>query len=95
MSEPADPSAHRKSFAQRLITRLMPHRAAEIERESREWIVVCPNCGRSASYWELGGVRYKAASKGKRIRGHCSGCRKRVWARVERRETPPGEFPED
>jgi endogenous inhibitor of DNA gyrase (YacG/DUF329 family) len=91
MPEPA--AAHRPSWIQRLIKRIAPHRAAAIERESREWIVSCPNCGRSASYWELGGVRYKAASKGKRIRGRCSQCGKTVWARVERRRTPPGEFP--
>jgi predicted RNA-binding Zn-ribbon protein involved in translation (DUF1610 family) len=81
------------SLVQRLITRLAPSRAAEIERESREWIATCPSCGRSASIWELGGVRYKAASKGKRILARCSQCGKRVWARVERRPTSPGEFP--
>ncbi len=78
------------SFVQRLIQRFAPDRAAEIERESREWFVVCPECGRSASLWELGGVRYKAASKGKRILARCSGCGKRVMARVERRRPDPG-----
>jgi len=91
--ESSGPATHSKSFWQRLVTRLAPHRAAAIERESREWIVTCPHCGRSASYWELGGVRYKAASKGKRIRGRCSRCNRRVWAKVERRPAPPGEFP--
>ena len=89
----AEPAAHRKSFAQRLVTGLMPHRAAEIERESREWLVTCPDCGDSRSYWELGGVRYKAASKGKRMGITCPACGKRSMAPVERRPTPPGEFP--
>ncbi len=92
MNEAPDPVAHRPSLIQRLVKRLAPRRAAEIERESREWIVSCPNCGRSASIWELGGVRYKAASKGKRMLGRCSGCGKLVMARVERRRTPRGEF---
>jgi RNase P subunit RPR2 len=74
------------TFLQRLITRLAPSRAAAIERESREWVVTCPNCGRSASIWELGGIRYKAASKGKRILARCSGCGKRAMAPVERRQ---------
>jgi hypothetical protein len=91
--DPAADGARPRSLVQRIVTRLMPHRAAEIERESREWVASCPNCGRAKSIWELGGVRYKAASKGKRIRGHCSGCGRRVWAKVERREAPPGEFP--
>ena len=81
------------SFAQRLVTRLMPHRAEEIERESREWIVTCPNCGDERSYWELGGVRYKASSKGKRLGTKCPACGRRGMAKVERREAPPGEFP--
>ena len=81
------------SFIQRLVTRLAPHRAAEIERESREWLVTCPHCGHARSYWELGGVRYKAASKGKRMGIHCPSCGKRSMAPVERRHTPRGEFP--
>jgi DNA-directed RNA polymerase subunit RPC12/RpoP len=71
----------------------MPGRAAEIERESRQWIVTCPSCGDVRSYWDLGGVRYKAASKGKRIGIRCPACGHRGMAPVERRETPPGEFP--
>jgi DNA-directed RNA polymerase subunit RPC12/RpoP len=81
------------SFVQRLVARLMPHRAAEIERESREWVVVCPSCGDARSYWDLGGVRYKAASEGKRMRIACPACGHRGMAPVERRRTPPGEFP--
>lgn len=87
-------SGRRPSFFQRLVTRLMPHRAAEIERESREWLVICQNCGDARSYWALGGVRYKAASKGKRIGIRCPACGRRGMARVERRRTPSGEFPE-
>lgn len=74
-----------RSFSQRLALRLMPGRAEEIERESREWIVTCPNCGHERSYWEMGGVRYKAKSKGKRIGMRCPSCGKRSMAPVEHR----------
>ena len=70
---------------QRLVLRLMPGRAADIERESREWKVICPNCGHERSYWEIGGVRYKAKSKGKRMRMQCPNCGERRWHKVERR----------
>ncbi len=70
---------------QRIVVRLMPRRAAEIERQSREWFLVCPNCGLARDYWEIGGVRYKARSRGKRIALRCPSCGKRKWHRVERR----------
>ena len=72
------------SFVQRLVTRLMPGRAAEIERESREWDVVCPKCGHKRSVWDVGGIRYKAASKGKRIGSTCPSCGARGMFEVVR-----------
>ena len=73
------------SFFQRLAVRVAPGRAADIERESREWMVICPSCAHERSYWALGGVRYGAKSKGKRMRLQCPGCGARGWHRVERR----------
>lgn len=55
-----------------------------MEEESRAWHIQCTECGSSKSVWELGGVRYKAASSGKRIRGHCSVCGTRRWLRYVR-----------
>ena len=72
------------SFIQRLVTRLMPRRAAEIERETREWDVVCPKCGDTRSVWDIGGIRYKAASKGKRIASTCPSCGERGMFEVVR-----------
>ena len=60
-------------------------RAEEIERQSREWHVVCPTCGHSRSYWDIGGVRWGAKSKGKRVGLRCPSCGKRRMHRVERR----------
>jgi transcription elongation factor Elf1 len=78
-------AAHRKTFSQRLVTKLLPWRAEEIERESREWLVTCPNCTHERSYWDMGGVRYGAKSKGKRMRLKCPACGQRAWHKVERR----------
>jgi DNA-directed RNA polymerase subunit RPC12/RpoP len=73
------------SRTQRLFMWLMRSRAADVERESREWFVVCPNCGLERTYWDLGGVRYKAWSRGKRIGLRCPSCGKRRMHPVERR----------
>jgi predicted RNA-binding Zn-ribbon protein involved in translation (DUF1610 family) len=73
------------SFTQRLAMRLMPGRADAIERESREWWITCPKCGFERTYWDVGGVRYKAKSKGKWVGLRCPKCRKRSMNPVEHR----------
>ena len=73
------------SVTQRIVLRLMPWRAEAIERESREWVMTCPNCGLERSIWDIGGVRYGAKSKGKKVAVKCSGCGKRAMHPVERR----------
>ena len=79
-------AGHKLSRTQRLFTRLMPRRAAAIERESREWMVICPKCGFERSVWDLGGVRYKAKGS-QRVRGKCPRCGESGWFRMERRES--------
>lgn len=79
------------SFMQRLVTRLMPGRAAEIERESRQWDVICPRCGHAQSLWDLGGIRYKATSKGKRIGATCPNCGERGMFEVIRHRSSDDE----
>ena len=78
-------------FIQGLIQRLLPGRATEIERQSREWLVICRTCGRERSYWDIGGVRYRAKSVGKRIRVRCDGCGATGWHSIEHR---PGASPQ-
>lgn len=65
--------------------RLMPGRAEDIERESREWWITCPSCGFERTYWDIGGVRYKAKSKGKWVGQRCPRCGKRGMHPVEHR----------
>jgi hypothetical protein len=81
----AEHSRQRPSLTQRLVMRLMPGRADEIERQSREWFVLCPHCGLERTYWDIGGVRYKARSRGKRIGLRCPSCGKRGMHAVEHR----------
>lgn len=83
-------SRRRPSLTQRLIIRLMSGRADEIERQSREWFVVCPHCGLERTYWDVGGIRYEARGQGKRIRLQCPSCRRRSTHVLEHRPgTPP------
>ena len=78
--------AHRpRSRVQRWIMRLAPGLAAGMERESREWILTCPNCDNERNYWELGGIRYGAKSIGKRVRVSCPACGESGWHKVEHR----------
>jgi hypothetical protein len=65
--------------------RLMRGRADEIERQSREWFVLRPNCVLERTYWDIGGVRYKAQARGKRIGLHCPACNTRAMHTVEHR----------
>ena len=74
------------SRTQRFVLRLLgARRAADAERESREWFVVCPGCDHARSVWDLGGVRYGAKSKGKRQRVRCPACGETGWHRYDHR----------
>ena len=85
MAECENNSIRRPSRMQRLVMWLMGGRADEIERQSREWFVICPSCGHERTYWDIGGVRYKARSKGKRTGLRCPSCGKRGMHAVEHR----------
>ena len=70
---------------QRFVLGVMPDRwARAAETESKEWHLICTRCGQSVSWWESGGIRFKARSKGKRMRRRCRACGERSWHRVER-----------
>ena len=73
------------TLTQRIVMRLMPGSAEEMERQSREWFVVCPKCGFERTIWDMGGIRYKARSSGKRIGTRCPSCGKRSMHPVEHR----------
>ena len=76
------------SRVQRIVLRLLPGGlAARAEQESKEWMMICADCGHATSWWEMGGIRLGARSKGKRMRRRCSACGEKTWQRVERRPT--------
>lgn len=68
------------SFLQRLIFLFVTRRCAEsMEAESRAWKLRCASCGDEVSIWELGGIRWKAYSRGKRIYRRCQKCGTKSW----------------
>jgi len=55
------------TLLQALLTKLLPRKwAAEMEAESRDWMMRCPQCNHERSIWEAGGIRWKAAGNPKR-----------------------------
>ncbi|MEM7116829.1 MAG: hypothetical protein AAF614_30640 [Chloroflexota bacterium] len=70
------------SKLQTFLARILPaNLMADVEAESRSWRLAC-SCGHATSVWEIGGIRYKAASSGKRIRFTCKYCGQRRWHRM-------------
>jgi hypothetical protein len=68
-----------------VMRRFAPGAAAAAEQESREWFTVCSNCGTARSVRQLGGIRYKASSKGAKRRMFCPTCGTSHWHDLERR----------
>ena len=60
------------------------HLWRSIIRESRQWRVRCLTCGLSRTYWEMGGIRWKAASKGKWMLVRCPRCGRLRCSTIER-----------
>lgn len=60
--------------------------AASAERESKQWIMQCPNCKFEISVWDAGGIRWKAAGEPRRLMS-CPKCGKRGWFTLSKRET--------
>jgi formylmethanofuran dehydrogenase subunit E len=74
------------SFIQKLFTAVMPKGLMEkMKLDSQDWMMRCP-CGHETSVWDLGGIRYKAASSaGKRTMIKCRKCGERTWHRYYRK----------
>lgn len=74
------------SLAQRIVKLFTsPERFRAMEQESRQWFFVCSVCQYEKSYWDAGGIRYKAASVGKRRYVTCPRCSQRRWFKVIKR----------
>jgi hypothetical protein len=71
------------SKVQQLAERLLPAAwFAQLKQSSERWIIECTKCNRKRSVWETGGLRWGAASYGKRIAARCSQCGETVSARL-------------
>ncbi len=60
---------------------LPPSSAADMEAESRNWLVRCGRCGHERSVWDMGRVRYRAHYTTYTLR-RCEQCGKRTPHRV-------------
>ncbi len=76
------------TFIQKLVITLLPKRWSEaIQTESQSWLLRCSSCGTTRSVWEAGGIRFKAASVGKRTLVWCAQCGQPRLMSVERKTT--------
>jgi hypothetical protein len=72
------------SLIQRFFMAIFPKSwSDDMRAESERWIIRCLTCGKSRSVWEVGGIRWKAASVGKRTRIKCAQCGANRDAAVE------------
>jgi predicted RNA-binding Zn-ribbon protein involved in translation (DUF1610 family) len=75
------------SGLQRFFLAILPRSLAKaMEKESRLWMMVCPDCGRETSIWDAGGIRYLAAGNPRR-RFSCPKCGLR-WHTVVKKVAP-------
>lgn len=73
------------SRIQRFFITVLPKSwAAAMQADSERWKMRCCTCGWTQSYWEAGGIRWKAVSKGKRIMIRCANCEQIRVAAVEK-----------
>lgn len=83
------------SLIQRLCSAVLPGRWMEsIRAESEAWRIRCTGCNQSRSIWDCGGIRWKAASAGKRTIVRCSQCGGLHAAAIERVSEPTDVSPD-
>lgn len=74
------------TFLQKLLWTSLPSTwARAIQAESESWLLRCPACGTTRSVWEVGGIRFKAASRSKRLYLRCTHCKSWQWMPMERK----------
>lgn len=73
------------SGVQKLFKTVLPNSWAEsMEKESREWLIRCAECGFEKSVWDAGGIRWKAAGNPKN-KALCAKCGKLNWHSIYRK----------
>lgn len=81
------------SSLQKLFLVLLPKKwSKSMEVESRAWMLQCP-CGFELSWWDAGGIRWKATGHPVRMM-LCPHCRQKTWHTTYKQEAavrPLGE----
>lgn len=73
---------------QKIVFAIMPSSwRAHIQAESERWMLKCPNCGFERSYWDAGGIRWRAAGN-KTVFGKCPNCGQNVGFAVYKKNSP-------
>jgi hypothetical protein len=71
---------------QDLLAKILPKSLMEkVEKESRSWFFQC-TCGHEFDIWSMGGVRYMAAGRPRRL-VTCPVCGKTGFLRLNKRES--------
>ena len=71
------------SIVQRLAELVLPDSwYLKVRDSSDRWMIQCTRCKTERSVWSVGGIRFGAASVGKRMVAQCSTCEDVVLARV-------------
>lgn len=74
------------SWIQRFFVFIFPASwAKSMEADSRRWHMRCEKCGFERSYWDMGGIRWKAKGDQRNYQ-KCTSCGKRSWHRSYRKE---------
>jgi hypothetical protein len=71
---------------QKFIAAVLPKKsAASMKTESRTWITRCSSCGFARSFWDAGGIRWKAAGTERRYLS-CPKCGRAHWHKIYKRQ---------
>jgi phage terminase large subunit GpA-like protein len=74
------------NWVQKFFTSIFPASwAKSMEADSRRWFMKCLKCGFEESYWNLGGIRWKAKGNQRNYR-KCPRCGKRSWHKTYKKE---------
>lgn len=74
------------SSIQRFFTWLLPASWAEsMEADSRLWHMKCLECGFEQSYWDFGGIRWKATGEQRNFK-KCQNCGEASWHKSYKKE---------
>lgn len=77
------------TFIQKFVLTVLPKSWGHaIQNESQHWLLRCPSCDAVLSVWDMGGIRFKAVSTGKRVRVRCLQCKQVQTMPMEYQKSP-------